>query len=76
MPAVPVKADAGLEGVVTVPPAPETMLQEPVPTAGVLAAKVADVPQMFWSGPALAAEGVWLTVTVTEAQVVVLQVPL
>ena len=76
VPAVPVKADVGLEGVVTVPPAPETMLHAPVPTTGVFAAKVAEVPQTFWSGPAKAAVGFWLTVTVKEAQAVVLQVPL
>ena len=76
VPAVPVKADVGLVGVVIVPPAPDTMLQEPVPMVGVLAARVVEVPQMFWSGPAAAVVGVWLTVTVKEAHVVVLQVPL
>ena len=41
------KADVALEGVVTLPPAPEMMLQAPVPTVGVFAAKVADVAQRF-----------------------------
>lgn len=37
---------------------PETMLQAPVPWAGLLAAKVAEpVAQMVWSGPALETEG-------------------
>ena len=47
MPAAPVKVEVGLVGVVIVPPAPLMMLQEPVPTVGVLAAKVVEVPQMF-----------------------------
>ena len=43
VPATPVKAEVGLDGVVTVPPAPDTRLHAPVPTAGVFAARVADV---------------------------------
>ena len=75
MPATPVKAEVGLVGVVTVPPAPAMMVQVPDPTVGVFPAKVAEVPQIVWSVPALETVGVWLTVTVTEAQVVVLQAP-
>jgi hypothetical protein len=51
------------------------MVQVPDPTTGVFPAKVAEVPQIVWSVPALETVGVWLTVTVTEAQVVVLQAP-
>jgi hypothetical protein len=75
VPAIPVKAEVGLFGVVTVPPAPVMMVQVPDPTTGVFPAKVAEVPQIVWSVPALDTVGVWLTVTVTEAQVVVLQAP-
>jgi len=45
VPATPVNPEVALDGVVTVPPAPDTMLQAPVPTAGVFAARVADVAQ-------------------------------
>ena len=75
MPATPVNVDVGLEGVVTVPPAPLMMLHEPAPLLGALAANVAVVPQTVWSGPAFAAVGAGTTVTVTLAQPVVLQVP-
>ena len=43
VPAVPVKVLTGLVGVVIVPPVPLTILHAPVPTAGVLAARVAVV---------------------------------
>ena len=43
VPAVPVKVLVGLVGVVTVPPIPLTILHAPVPTTGVLAARVAVV---------------------------------
>ena len=47
MPAVPVNVDVGLVGVVMVPPAPDTILQVPVPTTGVFAARVTVVnPQV------------------------------
>ena len=67
MPAVPVKPDVGLEGVATVPPAPPTMLQAPVPVPGVVAAKVAEVPQTVWSDPALAPVGVALNAITTSS---------
>ena len=47
VPAVPVKVEVGLLGVVTVPPAPAVMVHAPVPTAGVFAARVTVVsPQV------------------------------
>ena len=68
VPAVPVNADVGLLGVVMVPPAPLIMLQVPVPITAVFAAKVADVPQMFWSGPALATVGLAVKVITTSSK--------
>ena len=66
MPAVPVKVDVGLDGVVTVPPEPLTIVQAPVPVVAVLAANViVFVEHTCWSGPALAVVGNGLTVTVT-----------
>ena len=48
VPSVPVKVAAGLVFSEKLPPAPLTMVQVPVPLAGVLAAKVVDVtPQRF-----------------------------
>ena len=67
MPAAPVKVEVGLVGVVIVPPAPLMMLHEPVPTVGVLAAKVVEVPQMFWSGPAFATVGAATRVMTTSS---------
>jgi hypothetical protein len=47
VPATPVKVLVGLVGVVTVPPAPDVIVHAPVPTAGVLAARVTVVsPQV------------------------------
>ena len=43
VPAVPVKVEVGLVGVVIVPPVPDTIVHNPVPTTGVLAARVTDV---------------------------------
>jgi hypothetical protein len=40
VPAVPVKVLVGLAGVATVPPKPLTILHDPVPTPGALAANV------------------------------------
>ena len=55
------KVDVALDDVVIVPPVPLTMLHEPIPTVGVLPAKVTEVnPQVeapVWSGPALAVVG-------------------
>ena len=53
--------DVALEGVVTLPPAPDMILQAPVPTDGLFAAKVTLVnPQVddpIWSAPAFAVVG-------------------
>ena len=57
----------GLVGVVTVPPAPETTSQEPVPTEGVFAASVAAEAQTVWSGPALATVGLPVNVITTSS---------
>ena len=47
VPAVPVNVEVLLDGVVTDPPAPLTILHAPVPIVGELAAKVTDVsPQV------------------------------
>ena len=55
------KADVSLEGVVTLPPEPDIILQAPVPTDGIFPAKVTLVnPQVdnpVWSAPALEAVG-------------------
>ena len=46
-PAVPIKVEVGLDAVVIVPPVPLTMLHAPVPTVGVLPARVTVVnPQV------------------------------
>jgi len=49
----PVSPEVGELGVVTVP-APETRVHEPVPTVGVLPARVAVVAHTVWSAPAAA----------------------
>lgn len=41
----------------TIVPAPETNVQVPLPTSGVVAPNVAELVQMVWSLPAWAAEG-------------------
>ena len=61
-------ADVGLVGVVTVPPAPAMMVQVPDPTVGVFPAKVADVPQMVWSGPAFAVVGFAVRLMTTSSK--------
>ena len=45
VPATPVNVEVGLDAVVTLPPAPDMILQAPVPTVGVLAARVTEVAQ-------------------------------
>jgi len=71
VPATPVNVDVGLVGVVTVPPAPEVIVQAPVPIAGVLAARVTmvnpHVDAPVWSGPALDVVGLRLNVTLTSS---------
>jgi hypothetical protein len=70
-PAVPEKVDVRLDGVVIVPPVPLTILQAPVPTEGLLPARVTIVnPQVdapVWSAPALAVVGFWLNVITTSS---------
>ena len=65
---MPVNAEVGLEGVVIDPPAPDTMVHVPVPTVGALPAKVAEVPQIFWSAPALATVGLAVKVMTTSSK--------
>lgn len=52
----PVTADVGELGLVAVP-VPETNDQVPVPIVGVFPAKVDELVQIVWSGPALATVG-------------------
>ena len=66
-PWTPEKPDVRLEGEVTVPPAPETMLHEPVPMEGLLAAITVLLAQSVWSGPALEAVGLAVSVTKTSS---------
>jgi hypothetical protein len=67
VPAVPVKTEVGLEGVPMLPPAPETIVQRPVPTVGVLPTKVAVVEQTVWSGPAFGVVGLPVSVITTSS---------
>ena len=69
VPNVPVKVAAGSVFKLNEPPAPEIIVQLPVPIAGVLAASVAVVtPQrLVWSGPAAAVLGLLLNVIVTSS---------
>ncbi len=70
-PAVPVKVDVLLDGVVTFPPAPLMILHAPVPTDGEFPANVTEVnPQvaeLVWSAPAAAAVGFRLNVITTSS---------
>ena len=63
--------DVALDEVVIVPPVPLIMLQEPVPTVGVLPDNVTVVnPQVaepVWSRPAFAVVGFWLNVIITSS---------
>ena len=43
------------------------MLQAPVPIRAAFAANVADVPQIFWFGPALATVGFAVKVMITSS---------
>ena len=67
VPEVPLKPDVGLDGVVMMPPAPLTIDQAPVPTVGVLPAKVTEVAHTVWSGPALEAVGLAVKVITTSS---------
>ena len=69
LPAVPVKLDVGLLALPNVPPVPLTTVHRPVPTVGVLPAKVTCVvPQAgAWSEPAAAAVGFSPKVTVISS---------
>ena len=61
VPAVPLKTEVGLVGVVTVPPVPDIMVQAPAPTVGEFPERVTVVnPQVaapVWLAPALAVVG-------------------
>ena len=68
---MPEKVLVGLAGVLIVPPVPETMLQAPVPTVGVLPARVVlvspHIEAPIWSVPALAVVGFCWKVIVTSS---------
>lgn len=67
-PAVKLNVEVGLDGFTMVPPVPDTMLQDPVPTLGALAARVVVVAQSIWLGPALAiVEGAVKVITTSSA---------
>ncbi len=54
---------AGLEGVISVPPDPLTILHKPVPTSGVFPLKIVVViPHRVWSSPASDVVGAAYTV--------------
>ena len=71
LPAVPVNVDVRLDGVVTVPPVPDTIVHAPVPDEGALPASVTvvnpHVATLVWSAPAAAVEGAALTTTAMVA---------
>ena len=61
VPAIPVNVLAGLLSDAILPPVPDTMLHDPVPTVGELAASVVlvlpHIEAPVWSGPAFAIVG-------------------
>ncbi len=71
-PATPLKTDVGLPGVTIVPPTPATMVQVPVPTVGVLAARVVEVvpqvPAQVYNAHAAATVGFRLKVMSTSSK--------
>jgi hypothetical protein len=75
LPATPLNAEVALEGVVIVPPVPDTIDHAPVPTVAALPANVTEVkPHVvlpFWSGPALAVVGLRLNVIITSSDAAV-----
>jgi hypothetical protein len=70
----PVTEDVGLEALAKVA-VPLLTLQLPVPDEGVLAARVAEVPQTDWFDPALEVVGLETDVTITSS-VLGVQLPL
>ena len=59
--------EVALVGLANEPPVPETIVQSPVPTVGVFAVKVTEVPQTFWSGPAFGVVGAPVKVITTSS---------
>src|SRR5690606_497790 len=76
VPAVPVNVVAGSASSAKEPaPSPLTTLHSPVPTTGVLAASVADVPHTLWSGPASAMVGVLRSNVISTSSELAAQTP-
>jgi hypothetical protein len=73
-PRVPVNPEAGLVASENEPPVPLTMVHAPLPTIGLLAANVPEVPQKELSTPAFAVVGVSLFDKTTSS--VLVQAPL
>ena len=68
MPEMPVKLELGLLGVVTTPPAPDTIDHDPTPMLGVFAKSVAEVAHTAWSGPAFAVVGFGVKMISTSSE--------
>src|SRR5690606_4251203 len=68
VPPTPVNSLAGSAGSLITPPAPETMVQRPVPTKGTFPSRLVG-PHTVLSGPALATVGVDSNVTTTSSVV-------